>query len=296
MSLLADPGIVILALTGVFTIAFMKGVGGGGAAGVGIPLLALAMDPLTAGALLAPLLIVMDVFALRYFSFSTWSMPDVALLLPALIAGIGTGYLALNAMNPHMIEIVIAVTTLGFAVQWLLKRVRTNGSAGTGGASLPQAHAGIGAAGHGENPGVQPGPTPAPAFQRLLAAIGIDRALGLLAGFASGVTTMVAHAGGPPITLYLLRRGLPKSVMAGTMSIVFSVGNVIKLPPWLMVSDKPQGFAMLMAICLPIIPFAVWLGWRLHNRLSEERLHALIYMVLAVTSLKLLWNGVAGLG
>jgi uncharacterized membrane protein YfcA len=294
LSLLADPAIVILALTGVFTIAFMKGVGGGGAAGVGIPLLALAMDPLTAGALLAPLLIVMDVFALRYFSPSTWSMPDVALLLPALIAGIGTGYLALNAMNPHMIEIVIAVTTLGFAVQWLLKRVRTNGNGN--GASLPQEPSGIAVALQREKLAGQTGSARSPVFQRLRTAFGIDRALGLIAGFASGVTTMVAHAGGPPITLYLLRRGLPKSVLAGTMSIVFSVGNVIKLPPWLLISDKPQGFAVLMAICLPIIPFAVWLGWRLHNRLSEERLQALIYAVLAVTSLKLLWNGVAGLG
>jgi hypothetical protein len=35
---------------------------------------------------------------------------------------------------------------------------------------------------------------------------------GLIAGTASGVTTMIAHAGGPPLALYLLRRGLPKEV------------------------------------------------------------------------------------
>jgi uncharacterized membrane protein YfcA len=290
VSLVTDPAVVLLALTGVFTIAFMKGVGGGGAAGVGIPLLALAMDPLTAGALLAPLLIVMDVFALRYFSPSTWSMPDVARLLPALIAGIAAGYFALSAMNPHMVEIAIAVTTLGFAVQWLLKRVRTAGLAEAGGLETstasrqPARHA----------PSADPGSNSP--LARSLAVLGMDRALGLIAGFASGVTTMVAHAGGPPITLYLLRRGLPKSVLAGTMSIVFSAGNVIKLPPWLLVSDKPPGFAALMALCVPVIPFAVWIGWRLHNRLSEERLHALIYLVLTATSLKLLWSGVAGLG
>jgi uncharacterized membrane protein YfcA len=73
LSLIADPGAIAAALTGVFIIAFMKGAFGGGAATVGIPLLALAMDPLTAGALLAPLLVVMDVFALRYFRPSTWS-------------------------------------------------------------------------------------------------------------------------------------------------------------------------------------------------------------------------------
>lgn len=253
MSLIAFD-VIALTLTGVFIIAFMKGAFGGGAAGIGIPLLALAMDPLTAGALLAPLFVVMDAAALRYFSLRTWSMPDIARLLPAMIVGIGAGYAALSLMNPHMIEIAIAATTLAFAAQWFLKRART--SAG--------AHA----------------PLP----------------LAILAGFACGVTTMVAHAGGPPLAIYLLRRGLPKEVLAGTMSIVFTAGNLIKLPPWLMVSDKPPGFAPLLALCVPVIPLAVWLGWQLHNRLSEERLHALVYALLAVTSLKLLWDGVAGLG
>ena len=50
-----EPATILLALSGVFLIAFMKGSFGGGFAIVGIPLLALVMDPLTAGALLARL-------------------------------------------------------------------------------------------------------------------------------------------------------------------------------------------------------------------------------------------------
>ena len=46
---------IAVALAGTFLIAFMKGAFGGGFAIIGIPLLSLAMDPLTAGALLAPL-------------------------------------------------------------------------------------------------------------------------------------------------------------------------------------------------------------------------------------------------
>jgi uncharacterized membrane protein YfcA len=117
----------------------------------------------------------------------------------------------------------------------------------------------------------------------------------MAAGFTSGVTTMVAHAGGPPTAMYLLRRGLTKQVFAGTMSIAFATGNLIKLPPWLLVAEKPEGFAALMALCVVIIPLAVGLGWRLHNRLDERRLFQLCYALLTVTSLKLLWDGVAGL-
>jgi uncharacterized membrane protein YfcA len=53
----------------------MKGAFGGGFSILGIPLLSLVMDPITAGALLAPLFVVMDVFALQYWRPATWSKP-----------------------------------------------------------------------------------------------------------------------------------------------------------------------------------------------------------------------------
>ena len=54
------------------------------------------------------------------------------------------------------------------------------------------------------------------------------------AGLASGVTTMVAHSGGPPLAMYLLPLGLSKEVYAGTTSMFFTVGNAIKAVPWLL--------------------------------------------------------------
>lgn len=58
---------ILVAFVGVFLICFMKGAFGGGFSIVGIPLLSLVMDPVTAGGLLAPLFIAMDVFALLYW-------------------------------------------------------------------------------------------------------------------------------------------------------------------------------------------------------------------------------------
>ena len=62
-----EPTTLLVAATGIFVIGFMKGAFGGGFAIIGIPLLALVMDPIAAGALLAPLFIAMDLFALRYW-------------------------------------------------------------------------------------------------------------------------------------------------------------------------------------------------------------------------------------
>ena len=68
----------------------MKGAFGGGFSIVGIPLLSFVMDPVTAGGLLAPLLMAMDLFALRYWKPSTCSKPDLVRLLPGLVVGIGS--------------------------------------------------------------------------------------------------------------------------------------------------------------------------------------------------------------
>ncbi len=110
--------IIGVTLAGVFVIAFMKGAFGGGFAIVGIPLLSLVMDPLTAGALLAPLFVVMDVLALRYWKPSTWSQPDLKLLVPSLIIGIVLGYLALRVLDHRAVAIVMALITLAFTALW----------------------------------------------------------------------------------------------------------------------------------------------------------------------------------
>src|SRR3954464_5844870 len=109
-----------VALSGVFLIAFMKGAFGGGFAIVGIPLLSLAIDPIAGGALLAPLFIVIDVTALRYWRPNTWSRVDLAMLLPALAVGIGLGDFALRDLDRHAVEIVMGAVTLAFAAIWFL--------------------------------------------------------------------------------------------------------------------------------------------------------------------------------
>jgi uncharacterized membrane protein YfcA len=114
------------------------------------------------------------------------------------------------------------------------------------------------------------------------------------AGLASGITTMVAHSGGPPLAMYLLPLGLSKEVYAGTTSLFFTVGNLIKAVPWLLLVKPTGDVWTLMAACLLAIPTGVWLGWRLHGKLDQRRLYAACYALLVVTALKLLWDGVSG--
>ena len=242
---------ILVAFAGVFLICFMKGAFGGGFSIIGIPLLSTVMDPVTAGGLLAPLFIAMDLFALRYWKPSTWSKPDLVLLLPGLLIGIGLGYLLFRVLDHRAIAIVMAGVTLIFVFLWLV-----------GGAKVT----------------VRPRSSPK----------------AIAAGLASGITTMVAHSGGPPLAMYLLPLGLSKEVYAGTTSLFFTVGNATKAVPWLLLVKPMGSLWALMAACLLAIPIGVWLGWRLHGRLDQFQVYRACYGLLVVTAAKLLWDGVSG--
>ena len=250
---MVDPLTLVVAALCVFIISFTKGAFGGGFAIIGIPLLALVMDPLVAGAFLAPLFCAGDVVALRYWRPSTWSRPDLRILVPGQLVGMGLGFLVLNVADRSLFAVALAVITLLFTAHWftggrtVVKRAR----------SLPK---------------------------------------GVAAGIASGVTSMVAHAGGPPVAMYLLPLGLPKTVYAGTTYLFFVVSNFAKVGPWLVLATPTPELWRLMALSLPVIVAGVWLGWRLHERLDQRQLYNACYALLVVVALKLLWDGLKGYG
>jgi uncharacterized membrane protein YfcA len=249
---LIGPWTLAVCLVAIFAIAFMKGAFGGGLAALGIPLMSLVLDPISAGALMAPLFIVMDVVAFRYWKPSTWSRPDLAWLVPPMVIGIAVGWWLISRLDPHWVAIVIALVTLGFAAQWYAGGSRI--------VTRPR-----------------------------------SRARALLAGGASGVTTMIAHTGGPPVAMYLLSLGLPKSIYAGTTSMYFTVANAVKAVPWLMLGQPDAKLWVLILACTSVVPLGVWVGWRMHQRLDQRQLYSLCYALLVLTSLKLLWDGVRGL-
>ena len=173
------------------------------------------------------------------------------LLLPALVIGIGVGYLLFRVLDHRAIAIVMAAITLIFVSLWLVGDAEVT--------ICPR-----------------------------------SSAKAIAAGLASGVTTMVAHSGGPPLAMYLLPLGLSKDVYAGTTSIFFTIGNATKAAQWLLSGQPADNLWTLMMICLLAVPTGVWLGWQLHGRLDQRQLYRAYYRLLALTALKLSWDGVSG--
>jgi hypothetical protein len=116
--------------------------------------------------------------------------------------------------------------------------------------------------------------------------------LALIAGSAAGFTTFVAHAGGPPMTAYLLYRGLNKTVYAGTAVALFSLGNLVKLVPYTVLAFAKPSTLMQALVLAPVVPLGVWLGKYIHDRLDQARLFFWCYVILLVAAAKLLYDAV----
>ncbi len=66
--------------------------------------------------------------------------------------------------------------------------------------------------------------------RRVLSGITHHPLLATGAGFLAGITTMIANAGGPAMTFYLLSRRLEKMAFVGTCAWFFFVINLTKIP------------------------------------------------------------------
>lgn len=114
-----DMPTAVVVFAAFFLMTFTKGAFGGGFGIIGIPFLALVMDPIVAGALIAPMNVISDVLALRYWRPTTWSKPDVALLAPALLIGMAFGFVLLKTVPRDVVTGAIAVIVLSFVVVWM---------------------------------------------------------------------------------------------------------------------------------------------------------------------------------
>jgi uncharacterized protein len=243
-----DPLFYAVGFAATFLMGLGKGAFGGGLAILGIPLLALVMDPIQAAIVTALLVAFMDIFALGSFPRSAWSKPDLVWLMPGLLAGLFVGFLVFEYVDRRVVALVIAVITLAFTAHYFARRGK------------PQA------------------------------AIPVKPPLALAASAGAGFTTYIAHAGGPPMALYLLRRGLTKTAYAATTVVIFTVGNLVKLPGYIWSGlGEPGVFGKALALA-PVVPVGVLIGRRLHDRLPQQQLYTLCYVLVGLAGLKLLWD------
>jgi uncharacterized membrane protein YfcA len=119
------------------------------------------------------------------------------------------------------------------------------------------------------------------------------RWVGALLTVTSGFTSFVAHAGGPPLSVYVIPLRLSPVLFASTMSFFFFSINLSKWIPyaWLGLLDA-RNMATSLAL-LPVVPVGVWVGFSMAKRISPKQFYRLIAVGMFLTGSKLLWDAFA---
>lgn len=181
-----------------------------------------------------------------------WLWPELHILVPASILGIVIGTLLFGFMSAAAIRIIVGLVAIVFTLHYVYSTRQRDDS-------------------------------PLPHF---------PPAVGLAAGAAGGFTSFIAHAGGPPISMYLLRRPLDRTDFVATTVLLFAVINYVKLLPYGWLGQLSAANLVTSLVLAPLAPIGVYTGVWLHRRVSDRFFFRLMYVLLFVVGCKLLYDGV----
>lgn len=113
--MITDPYFYLAAIPAVLFVGISKG-GLGAIALFGVPIMALVISPVQAAAIMLPILLIMDVVAIR----SYWGIFDLQMLkdmLPAGVAGIAVGWATAIYVDDVMLTLLLGIMTLLFTMK-----------------------------------------------------------------------------------------------------------------------------------------------------------------------------------
>ena len=117
------------------------------------------------------------------------------------------------------------------------------------------------------------------------------RWVGAILTATSGFTSFIAHAGGPPITAYVIPLRLSPLLFTSTMAFFFFVINLSKWVPYGMLGLLDMRNMLTSLTLLPLVPLGVWVGVRMATRIQPDLFYKCVYLGMFLTGLKLLWDG-----
>jgi hypothetical protein len=248
-----DPLFFVLAVPAVLLAGISKGGFGSGASFVAVPILAAVVEPAVALAVLLPLLMVIDVAALRAY-WKRWDRAESLLLVAGAVPGVMLAAAFWRIADADAVRLFIGCIALAYVGWHVAVRLRPA-------AAAPRA------------------PPP--------------RGAGLAAGAAAGFSSFVSNAGGPPVAAYLLARGLGKTGYQATTVLVFWIINIMKAVSFtglgLFTGETMTAALMLVPAALA----GTWLGVRAHRVVSERLFFAITVSVLGIAGARLVWQAIA---
>ena len=122
-------------------------------------------------------------------------------------------------------------------------------------------------------------------------AAGRSAAKGGFWGALSGFTSFVAHAGGPPLSVYLLPQRLEKGVYVGTTVIFFALVNYAKVLPYAWLGQFDSTNLLTALVLSPLAPIGVMAGLRIQQHIDQRLFYLVVYVFLLVAGVQLIFDG-----
>ena len=238
-----------LLVLGAAIVGFSKAAIGG-AATVAVALFALVLPTRESTGVLLVLLMIGDLIAIwTYRRHADW--PLLARLVLPVIVGIAVGGVFLARAPTGWLAPAIGGIVVAMALIELIQRVgRIRARRRVPPPKAPESDA--------EAVAERDAPAPSTAPAAMDHRGGRGRAFGALAGF----TTMVANAGGPVMSLYLLRADLAVVKFVGTFAWFFFVVNLLKLPVSISLGlVQPSRLPLVLSLVPAIVAGAVIGRW-----------------------------------
>jgi len=111
-----------------------------------------------------------------------------------------------------------------------------------------------------------------------------------------GFTSTAIHAGGGPVSIFLLPQKLNKLKLIGTMAWFFAIINFLKLGAFAWLGELNISNILTAIILMPLAPIGVRIGVYLLNKISQEFIYKLCYILLLLSGSKLLISGLTQSG
>ena len=106
----------------------------------------------------------------------------------------------------------------------------------------------------------------------------------------SGFTSFCVHAGGTPLSVYLLPLRMKRDVYVGTRIIFFTCVNLIKRPLYLHLSMITSESFLQSVILIPFTIIGIFVGYKILKIIDEKLFYNIIYLLIFLTSTNLIYN------
>ncbi|MEY3670128.1 MAG: sulfite exporter TauE/SafE family protein [Burkholderiaceae bacterium] len=249
-------GFYLGAAFAVLITGVIKGGFGGAAGGLAVPIMSLWISPVVAAGVMLPILCAMDMIGVRAY-WKKWSWPVLRPVFVGAVIGIGIGSLMFQSLSVQQLKLIVGLIAVTFVLnKWLSLADRLV-------QLLKRTRSEMGPVG------------------------------GVFWGSVSGFTSTLAHAGGPPFSVYILGRQIDRTTVVASASLYFLFMNYTKIIPYYLLGQLSPSNLQLSLVFAPLAPVGIGVGIWLHKRISERIFYQTSYLLLFSTGLKLIWDALA---